>query len=138
MREINKSKKFYQGVNKQRKGYTTTWHFCFDQNEKLITNKKNVVETATIADIHRKKTQRHFNIPTIEEVNTSIHNLKNSWTFHQMLCKICITENMSKDWNESSICSIHKKGGKSFSNYRGISLLNIAYKIFVSILCEIL
>lgn len=96
--------------------------------------------------------------PTLEEVQKAIHSLKNNKsagsdgipaellkaagtnfnsTFHQLLYKIWNAENMPEEWNHSIICPIHKKGDKNeCSNYRGISLLNIAYKVFAFILCE--
>jgi len=42
---------------------------------------------------------------------------------------------MLTEWNVSIICPIHKKGHiMECSNYRGVGLLNIAYKIFSNIL----
>ena len=51
--------------------------------------------------------------------------------------KICNEETWIEQWNNSWINPIHKKGDKTLcSNYRGISILNVGYKIFASILCE--
>jgi sorting nexin-29 len=45
------------------------------------------------------------------------------------------TETIPEDWNWNIICPIHKKGDVTIrSNYRGISLLCVAYKIFSNIL----
>ncbi|PNF28690.1 hypothetical protein B7P43_G07879, partial [Cryptotermes secundus] len=54
---------------------------------------------------------------------------------HQLIVKIWITEIIPEEWNLSTVCPIHKKGDVMVcSNYREISLLCIAYKIFSSIL----
>jgi sorting nexin-29 len=59
------------------------------------------------------------------------------WVKHlyQLMTKIWITETIPDDWNPSIICPIHTKGDVMVcSNYRGISLLCTAYKIFSNIL----
>lgn len=63
-----------------------------------------------------------------------------------MVEKICITlstecyrvwqdAKMPENWNEAIIIPLHKKGDKTeCSNYRGISLLNLVYKVFSRVL----
>ena len=44
---------------------------------------------------------------------------------------------MPSDWSLSLLCPVHTKGDAPIcSNYRGISLLTIAYRILSSVLCE--
>jgi hypothetical protein len=46
-------------------------------------------------------------------------------------------ERMFENWKKAVIISIHKKGDKTkCGNYRGISLLNSAYKVFSKVLLK--
>ena len=58
-------------------------------------------------------------------------------SLHQLISKIWLEECMLNDWNLSILCPVHKKGDKTIcANYRGISLLPIAYKVLSSVLSE--
>jgi hypothetical protein len=94
--------------------------------------------------------------PTLQETLGVIRNLKNNkapgedsitselikyggrklWNRnHQLIKIIWETEQMSQEWGTTIICPIYKQGDKlKFHNYHGISLLNIAYKIFTNLL----
>ena len=96
--------------------------------------------------------------PSIEEVRIAIKRLKNNKSagldnlpselfksggekvvdhIHQIVVKIWNQESWVSQWNESWINPIFKKGDRTLcDNYRGISILNIGYKIFSIILCE--
>ena len=53
------------------------------------------------------------------ELVKHLHIIKDIWQ----------KEKMPTEWNVSVICPIHKKGDiMEYSNYRGVSLLNTAYK----------
>jgi sorting nexin-29 len=91
-------------------------------------------------------------VPTINEIEQAIKRLRNIKApgidcilaelakfagpeYVKHLHKIRITETIPEEWYLSIVCPIRKKGDVMVcSNYRGISLLCIAYKIFSNIL----
>ena len=56
-------------------------------------------------------------------------------TLTKLFNYILMTGQMQQQWSESIICPIHKSGQiNDPNNYRGISLVNVMYKVFSSIL----
>jgi sorting nexin-29 len=54
---------------------------------------------------------------------------------HRLINEIWEIEEMQEEWKTGLICPIFKKGDKlNCSNYRGVTLLNVAYEVFSGIL----
>jgi len=103
-----------------------------------------------------KDTNEEDSASTVEEVEVEVQKLKNYKApgtdnipvelfryggnelvkhLHTIIKDIWQKEKMPTEWNVSIICPIHKKGDiMECSNYRGVSLLNTAYKILSNIL----
>ena len=54
---------------------------------------------------------------------------------HSVIVKVWQSEILPEEWMNGALCPLHKKGDKlCCSNYRGICLLNTAYKVFARLL----
>jgi hypothetical protein len=53
---------------------------------------------------------------------------------HRFIYSICNKEELPQQWDEYIIVPIHKRGDKTFNNYRGKSLLSTAYTTLSNIL----
>jgi len=56
--------------------------------------------------------------------------------FKELLKRIWNREGFPEEWRKGVITSIHKNGDTSVRNYRGVTLLCTAYKIYAAILAE--
>jgi hypothetical protein len=58
-------------------------------------------------------------------------------SMYTLIRSVWESEEIPEDWSLAVICQIYKKSDKTVcSNYRGISFLNVAYKIFSKVLAR--
>jgi hypothetical protein len=76
--------------------------------------------------------------PGTDQIPAELIKARGSTIFsdiHKLINSIWNKEKLHEQWKESNIVPIYKKGDKTdCSNYRGISLLSITYKILSNIL----
>ena len=127
------------------------WQRYFDE---LLNGEENggmIEENLNKEDIHGEEEEK---APSLREVKEIIKKLKNNKSpgedqitaellkyggekleekIQKLLEQIWLQEQMPQDWNEAILIPVHKKGDKmKCSNYRGIALLNVVYKILAS------
>jgi hypothetical protein len=162
-RKLNKSRKDFQPrtiLCRNKEGTLLSeeddmlrrWAEHFDELLNTEPSNQNTINQET----HQALSAADEPIPTLEDVNNAILKLKNNKApgidliqaelikkaspdlverMHHLIINIWTTETVPEDLNLSIICPIHKKGDvTTCSNYRGISLLSVGYKIFSNIL----
>jgi len=129
-----------------------TWKDHF--NEAL--NVGSLDEEHRAATPYMRSDGKIFPEPTLEEITEAIGKLKNNkapgedglpselfktgcdelyMAIHSIIKRIWSEEKLPEEWTVGVICPLHKKGCKlTCSNFRGITLLNSAYKILSKIL----
>jgi hypothetical protein len=176
LRSMNDTRKFYQAVNAERRGFQPRVSICRQKNGDLVCGEQGILdrwkehfsELLNAGEERRQRAQSRTSYerndgveveaPTKQEVVAAISKLKNNKapgddnlsgelfkaggaglieTLHQLIRSYWSDENLPCEWKTGVICPIFKKGCKlECANYRGISLLPTAYKIFSTILAE--
>lgn len=171
--QLNENRKFYRGINAERKGYQPRVNTCRDKAGNTLCEKEQIINRwaeyfedllnvdtqldATEEEIpENNATQPEVQPPTLEEVQRAIQAQKNNkapggdgigaellkkggeklaMQIHQLVVRIWEEETIPEEWNTGIICPLHKKGDKrDCNNYRGITLLSVAYKVLSSII----
>jgi hypothetical protein len=83
---------------------------------------------------------RKLKAPGIDNINPELIQATGpqmNSRIYRLVTNIWTKEKMPNEWNLALICPIYKKGEKSeCNNYRGISLLNIVYKIIAAVITK--
>ncbi len=117
---------------------------------------EDIVETGAESSFNLEVSDTATVPPTRQETVDAINSLKNNKAagldgiqaellkieseelidaMHEIVLKIWSTETLPDEWLEAALFPIHKKGDKlACENYRGISVLPAAYKVFAKIL----
>lgn len=168
LNNANESRKFYNKLNNQRRGFNPRLNFCRAADGTLLTNKTDVLsrfQQHFDTLLNGDQTEAHVTdfefldddgravaSPTFEEVSAAITSLKNNKApgpdnipaellknggeelanvIYEIVVKVFNNEEIPEEWLEGIIVPLHKKGDKlNCENYRGIALLNVAYKVF--------
>jgi Reverse transcriptase (RNA-dependent DNA polymerase) len=135
-----------------RDGVLDRWKQYFDE----LLNADFDGSLYASARLYNKDDRKEVPPPTIDEVELAISRLKNnkspgadelpaelfksgnkalSTTLHAIISRIWECESLPDDWRLGVICPLHKKGCiMECGNYRGITLLQTAYKILAKLL----
>ncbi|XP_039450571.2 uncharacterized protein LOC120429605 [Culex pipiens pallens] len=153
----NDKRRFYATVNGVRKKATPSPVMCNDREGNLLTDK------TAVAARWKEHFQQLLNEncsavdpPTLEDVEKAVKELKNAKSagkdglsaelfkhgsarmieiLHQIVQRIWCEEQLPTDWLDGLITPIYKKGQRlDCPNYRGITILNSAYKVLSRIL----
>lgn len=100
----------------------------------MYQNVKPEVEHPSLEDVSEIiKGMKNDKAPVSDGISSELlmaGGIELGYRLHKLIEDIWEKEEIHLDWEETIIVPIHKKGDKEDpKNYRGISLLNISYKI---------
>jgi hypothetical protein len=128
------------GNNKVLYKVSSCWNFFKIDEEVFLIAEPPVQEPSqeemekAICNLKTNKAPGEDNI-IAELIENASRELKKR--LYALICKILKDEKMPDDWKVGLIVRLFKKGDKmKCENYRGITLLNVAYKILSSIILE--
>jgi sorting nexin-29 len=103
------------------------------QPDTICINEYNAVNMADLENALRMSKNRKA--PGIDEINMELIKYASIKLIIQLLNDIWNVVKIPEEWKIARIVNIHKNGDKrKYSNYRGISLLSSAYKIYMTII----
>lgn len=111
-----------------------------DQTEPTEGEEEEPIPPPTLDEVKAIRQMKNNKAPGIDGISAEIIKSRGApliRELHDLLQEIWVKEEMPAEWRKSIICPIYKKGDKlKCENYRRISLLCVAYKIFTKILAK--
>lgn len=102
--------------------------------EEVVSNEKYTTPPALEEVITVLKEMKNYKSPGENGLVAELYKLGGETLqeqLHFIIKEVWNTETMPKRWSEALLCPIYKKGDRTeCKNYRGIALLDVAYKIF--------
>ncbi|XP_052565823.1 uncharacterized protein LOC128093352 [Culex pipiens pallens] len=141
----NETRKFYKKLNGSRQGFTPRVEMCRDKDGVILTDEREVIDrwkqhfdehlNGTEAEAGVQDGRREDYIGAAGEELIKMGPEKLVFCLHSLIVRIWESEQLPEEWKEGVICPIYKKGDKlDCENYRAITILNAAYKVFSQIL----
>ncbi|XP_055388146.1 uncharacterized protein LOC129616516, partial [Condylostylus longicornis] len=111
------------------------------EDENIIYTAEPLIDTPSMSDVKNAINKlKHNKAPGEDAITAELLCKGGEHLFkklHNLICNVWLQETIPEKWRISILRPIHKKGDKTeCNNYRGIMLLNAAYKVLSNILYE--
>ena len=107
-----------------------------NEEEEEIESEK-ITKEEVIKQLLKLKGEKALGCDEIQNEAWRLMPMEVGEVFHKLINKIWMGNGIPRDWRRGIICPIFKKGEKDEAkNYRGITLIGTAYKIYAGILNE--
>ncbi|XP_025421560.1 uncharacterized protein LOC112691510 [Sipha flava] len=130
---MNRTRQLYQKVNSIRGGYKKHNKFLKNEDGSLTTGQEEILEKWRQyfgQILNCENPEETFEFPLVETNDCECLPPTRNEIKQQ-------EERLPEEWNTALVCPIHKKNDPQIcSNYRGIALLNVTYKILAYCLLD--